>query len=234
MSGDEYYRYAARTYDGALPAAGVATSRLPAVETSTRFVSTDQTAGGFRPLPGAPVTHTTTTVTSQTHSAAAAAHATASISTNVQGHERGWGFLSYLPTNSAPRTWGTVTTGPEWNDNLVLSETHYHHGDHHHNHHQRHIHHFHDLHLLGSAEEVLDLRGNPPVHTNVIPSDNPPQLKLRPDVLGRQAFEAGADQYFTSLSNRFDSYSGGSAQIRSGSRGSVHEEEVEVKRRYVS
>ena len=138
-------------------------------------------------------------------------------------------------------------TGPVWYDNLVLSDTHYHHGDHHHNHHQRHIHHFHDLHLLGSAEETLDLRGNPPVQTHVIPSENPPQMKLRPDILGRQAFEAGAEQYFSSLSQRFDQVGpqvgGYSAVGYSGPRTRsaslpglerITEEEVEARRRYVS
>jgi hypothetical protein len=152
-------------------------------------------------------------------------------------------------------------TGPVWRDDLILSETHYHHGDHHHNHHQRHVHHFHDLHLLGSAEEVLDLRGNPVVHTQVIPADNPPQLKLRPDLLGRQAFEAGAEQYFGSLSQRFDRVQTSSSSIvAAGSQSAaagghafgaysgvraggsltpypserITEEEVEARRRYVS
>jgi len=120
----------------------------------------------------------------------------------------GWGFLNYVTEPPTHKTWGTVAAGgPEWNDSLVLSETHYHHGDHHHNHHQRHIHHFHDLHLLGSAEETLDLRGTPPVSTHIIPGEGGPQMRLRPDAIGRQAFEAGADQYFSSLSARFDSLS---------------------------
>lgn len=118
----------------------------------------------------------------------------------------GFGFLNYVQEPVPHKTWGAVAAGPEWDNDLVLSETHYHHGDHHHNHHQRHIHHFHDLHLIGSAEEVLDLRGSPAVRTKIIPGDNAaPQMTLRPDVLGRQAFEAGADQYFGSLSARFES-----------------------------
>jgi hypothetical protein len=120
---------------------------------------------------------------------------------------------------------GPMMTGPVWYDDLVLSETHYHHGDHHHNHHQRHIHHFHDLHLLGSAEEILDLRGNPPVQTHIIQSDNPPQLKLRPDVIGRQAFEAGAEQYFSTLSSRFDQLAS-SAQPTAPSTGSFEEPRI--------
>eukprot|EP00906_Rhabdomonas_costata_P032769 RCo046153 len=68
----------------------------------------------------------------------------------------GFGFLNYVQEPAAHKTWGAVSAGPEWDNDLVLSETHYHHGDHHHNHHQRHIHHFHDLHLIGSADEVLD------------------------------------------------------------------------------
>eukprot|EP00996_Jenningsia_fusiforme_P002820 NODE_3636_length_942_cov_480.486002_g3339_i0.p1 GENE.NODE_3636_length_942_cov_480.486002_g3339_i0~~NODE_3636_length_942_cov_480.486002_g3339_i0.p1 ORF type:complete len:234 (-),score=32.69 NODE_3636_length_942_cov_480.486002_g3339_i0:162-863(-) len=152
---------------------------------------------------------------------------------------RGWNFLQYSDNSFAALQQGPMMTAPVWHDNLVLSETHYHHGDHHHNHHQRHIHHFHDLHLLGSAEETLDLRGNPPVQTHVIPSDNPPQLKLRPDILGRQAFEAGAEQYFGSLSQRFDQAQVGAAgavRSRSASLGGgfVTEEEVEARRRYVS
>ena len=43
----------------------------------------------------------------------------------------------------------TLSTGPTFHDDRVLSEHHYHHGDHHHGHWQRHIHHFHDLHFLG-------------------------------------------------------------------------------------
>eukprot|EP00995_Heteronema_vittatum_P005970 NODE_1943_length_862_cov_286.166052_g1361_i0.p1 GENE.NODE_1943_length_862_cov_286.166052_g1361_i0~~NODE_1943_length_862_cov_286.166052_g1361_i0.p1 ORF type:complete len:219 (+),score=82.67 NODE_1943_length_862_cov_286.166052_g1361_i0:63-719(+) len=152
----------------------------------------------------------------------------------------GWNFLQYsgVPATALPR--GPMMTAPVWRDDLVLSETHYHHGDHHHNHHQRHVHHFHDLHLLGSASETLDLRGNPAVHTQVIPSENPPQLKFRPDVLGRQAFEQGASQYFGSLSQRFDTHTaaaGGanfSAGLPTAGMERVTEEEVETRRRYVS
>jgi len=116
-------------------------------------------------------------------------------------------FLQYV-TDGPPEYLGhkpQASTGPVWVDNAGLSETHYHHGDHHHYHYQRHVHHFHDIHLLGSAEEVLDLRATPSVQTHVIPSENPlPQLRLRPDLVGKMAFDAGAEQFFGSLSSRFD------------------------------
>jgi len=119
-----------------------------------------------------------------------------------------FGFLQYLDPPPQPTAPPVGNVGPVWQDNLVLSETHYHHGDHHHNHHQRHIHHFHDIHLLGSAEEVLDLRVAPQTTTTVLPGASAPQLRLRPDVLGRQAFEAGLEAFFSSLSTRFDALSG--------------------------
>eukprot|EP00667_Euglena_gracilis_P009140 EG_transcript_9271 len=120
-----------------------------------------------------------------------------------------FGFLQYLEPQPQAPTPPPGNVGPVWQDGLVLSETHYHHGDHHHHHHQRHVHHFHDLHLLGSAEEILDLRNAPQPTTTIIPGSSVPQLKLRPDVLGRQAFEAGLETFFSSLSTRFDAISRG-------------------------
>eukprot|EP00994_Dinema_validum_P001496 NODE_1304_length_1014_cov_536.679793_g1004_i0.p1 GENE.NODE_1304_length_1014_cov_536.679793_g1004_i0~~NODE_1304_length_1014_cov_536.679793_g1004_i0.p1 ORF type:complete len:244 (+),score=33.47 NODE_1304_length_1014_cov_536.679793_g1004_i0:57-788(+) len=179
-----------------------------------RFASQHATAGGY---------------SSQSAVAAGGGYTGASYtqaaahSSSAQSAEglSGWSFLAYAGGAPVARDTRQFQTGPVWNDNLILSETHYHHGDHHHNHHQRHVHHFHDLHLLGSAEEILDLRGNPPVRTDIIPSDNPPQLKFRPDVLGRQAFEAGADQYFTNLSTKVEGLSSGAVAGRAYEAGSV-------------
>eukprot|EP01012_Entosiphon_sulcatum_P012704 TRINITY_DN1800_c0_g1_i1.p1 TRINITY_DN1800_c0_g1~~TRINITY_DN1800_c0_g1_i1.p1 ORF type:complete len:250 (-),score=44.78 TRINITY_DN1800_c0_g1_i1:169-918(-) len=98
-----------------------------------------------------------------------------------------FGFLRYADTSARQRT-APVVNELRWDDGTILSLNHYHHGDHHHHHHQRQVHHFHDLHLMGSADETLDLRGTPEVITNVIGTDAPPQLRLRPDDVGRNAF----------------------------------------------
>ena len=52
----------------------------------------------------------------------------------------------------------------------------------------------------GSASETLDLRCGETmkVNTTVIPNDNAPQMKLRPDDIGRQAFEEGFEAYLRS------------------------------------
>jgi hypothetical protein len=186
-------RYSAQSFEGERqPTSGVTRPSFAAFRPSGMTTpDSDRFSGRFRP-----------TDVSQTSIRAGAIPLRSSNCSSYGG----WGFLNYINDQPSHKTWGTVAAGgPEWNDSLVLSETHYHHGDHHHNHHQRHVHHFHDLHLLGSAEEILDLRGTPPVATHIIPGEGGPQMRLRPDAIGRQAFEAGADQYFSSLSARFDS-----------------------------
>eukprot|EP01010_Urceolus_cornutus_P000233 NODE_1033_length_1150_cov_333.712988_g785_i0.p1 GENE.NODE_1033_length_1150_cov_333.712988_g785_i0~~NODE_1033_length_1150_cov_333.712988_g785_i0.p1 ORF type:complete len:350 (-),score=128.38 NODE_1033_length_1150_cov_333.712988_g785_i0:99-1097(-) len=131
-------------------------------------------------------------------------------------------FLGYDKNVARPLKTYDSPAVPEWDDQLVLSDGHHHVGDHHFSHHRRNIHHFADWHLLGSAMEVMDLRGSPEVRTIVVPSDNPPQMKLRPDLVGRHAFERGSDQYF---SNIFGNNSG-RAPVDFGSRGLSSREET--------
>lgn len=100
---------------------------------------------------------------------------------------RSFGFLQYGDLSQRVRQ-APVVNGITWDDSNVLTVNHFHHGDHHHHHHQRQVHHFHDLHLMGTADETLDLRGTPQVATNVIAGDALPQLKLRPDTVGYSAF----------------------------------------------
>eukprot|EP00667_Euglena_gracilis_P008128 EG_transcript_8222 len=114
-----------------------------------------------------------------------------------------WGFLQFKDDTTTPRNFG-LTAGPVFDDNAVLSVNHYHHGDHHHNHWQRHVHHFHDVHVLGSADEVLDLHSDHiQVESTVIPGESMPQMKLRPDVIGRQAFEDGMDSFIAGVRQKY-------------------------------
>eukprot|EP00668_Euglena_longa_P034463 GGOE01044274.1.p1 GENE.GGOE01044274.1~~GGOE01044274.1.p1 ORF type:complete len:489 (+),score=71.87 GGOE01044274.1:90-1469(+) len=114
-----------------------------------------------------------------------------------------WGFLQFRDDTTTPRNFGLMA-GPVFDDNSVLSVNHYHHGDHHHNHWQRHVHHFHDVHVLGSADEVLDLHSDHiQVESTVIPGESMPQMKLRPDVIGRQAFEDGMDSFIAGVRQKY-------------------------------
>eukprot|EP01012_Entosiphon_sulcatum_P034249 TRINITY_DN43415_c0_g1_i1.p1 TRINITY_DN43415_c0_g1~~TRINITY_DN43415_c0_g1_i1.p1 ORF type:complete len:168 (+),score=16.30 TRINITY_DN43415_c0_g1_i1:22-525(+) len=103
------------------------------------------------------------------------------------GVGRSFGFLQYADLGLRQRQ-APVVNGITWDDSKVLTVNHFHHGDHHHHHHQRQVHHFHDLHLMGTADETLDLRGTPQVQTSVIAGDAAPQLRLRPDTVGLNAF----------------------------------------------
>jgi len=102
------------------------------------------------------------------------------------------------------RPGGPYSSGVIWDNNKILSEQNYHHGDHHHHHHQRHMHHFHDLHLISSATETMDLRNTPQVDTRVIPGTGAIDMKLRPDCIGRMVFENGAQQYGFGVQYRLD------------------------------
>jgi len=103
------------------------------------------------------------------------------------------------------RAGGAMSHAVVFDDNKIISEQHYHHGDHHHHHHQRHLHHFHDLHLIQEATETMDLRNTPQVCTRVIPSETGAmEMRLRPDLIGRNVFDNGANQYGFGVQYRLD------------------------------
>lgn len=104
------------------------------------------------------------------------------------------GFVGQQAFGYVPDPWRNSAGDPNAQH---LAESHFDHGDLWYHHHRRHHHTLHDHHYVEGANENLNLQGANLLATRVIPSDRPAaeQLTMRPDILGRWAFESGAAQY---------------------------------------